>query len=83
MTLEVRLWSLTPLAAGAGAATPPMILLAFRHGLRAAEVCDLRWDQVDFSDAVLHVRRVSRERPPWTEIQQSRVTAAFDLQPFA
>jgi integrase len=21
-----------------------MILLAFRHGLRAAEVCDLRWD---------------------------------------
>src|SRR5262249_21645110 len=24
-----------------------MILLAFRHGLRAAEACDLRWDQVD------------------------------------
>ena len=25
-----------------------MILLTFRHGLRAAEVCDLRWEQVDF-----------------------------------
>jgi integrase len=25
-----------------------MILLAFRHGLRASEVCDLRWEQVDF-----------------------------------
>jgi DNA invertase Pin-like site-specific DNA recombinase len=25
--------------------------------LRAAEVCDLRWDQVDFNGAVLHVRR--------------------------
>ena len=25
-----------------------MILLAYRHGLRAAEVCDLRWEQVDF-----------------------------------
>jgi site-specific recombinase XerD len=35
-----------------------MILLAFRHGLRATEVCDLRWDQVDFNSAVLHVRRV-------------------------
>ena len=23
-----------------------MILVAFRHGLRAAELCDLRWDQV-------------------------------------
>jgi type 1 fimbriae regulatory protein FimB/type 1 fimbriae regulatory protein FimE len=35
-----------------------MILLAFRHGLRAAELCDLRWDQVEFNAAVLHVRRV-------------------------
>ena len=23
-----------------------MLLMAFRHGLRASEVCDLRWDQV-------------------------------------
>src|SRR6266436_6610031 len=38
--------------------TPPMILVAFRHGLRAAELCDLRWDQVEFNAAVLHVRRV-------------------------
>jgi hypothetical protein len=29
-----------------------MILLTYRHGLRAAEVCDLRWDQVG---AVPHV----------------------------
>jgi integrase len=35
-----------------------MFLLAFRHGLRAAEACDLRWDQVDFNGAVLHVRGV-------------------------
>ena len=25
-----------------------MVLLTFRHGLRAVEVCDLRWEQVDF-----------------------------------
>jgi integrase len=42
-----------------------MILLAFRHGLRAAELCDLRWDQVDFNAAVLHVRRLIRPRAPF------------------
>jgi integrase len=40
-----------------------MILLAFRHGLRAAELCDLRWDQVEFNAAVLHVRRVKNGTP--------------------
>src|SRR5215208_3496472 len=34
-----------------------MILIAFRHGLRASEAVDLRWEQVDFQRAVLHVRR--------------------------
>jgi site-specific recombinase XerD len=40
-----------------------MILLAFRHGLRVAELCDLRWDQVEFNAAVLHVRRVKNGTP--------------------
>jgi integrase len=40
-----------------------MILIAFRHGLRAAELCDLRWDQVEFGAAVLHVRRVKNGTP--------------------
>jgi integrase len=37
-----------------------MVLVAYRHGLRAAEVVDLRWDQVDFKTATLHVRRVKQ-----------------------
>jgi len=24
-----------------------MLLIAYRHGFRAAEICDLRWDQID------------------------------------
>jgi integrase len=40
-----------------------MTLLAFRHGLRAAEVCDLRWEQIDFATATLHVRRVKNGTP--------------------
>ena len=33
-----------------------MALMAFRHGLRASELVDLRWDQVDLEHALLHVR---------------------------
>src|SRR5205823_14755647 len=40
-----------------------MVLLAFRHGQRAAEVCDLRWEQVDFKTASLHVRRLKNGTP--------------------
>jgi integrase len=40
-----------------------MILVAFRHGLRASELCDLRWDEVEFGAAVLHVRRVKNGTP--------------------
>jgi type 1 fimbriae regulatory protein FimB/type 1 fimbriae regulatory protein FimE len=40
-----------------------MVLLAYRHGLRAAEVVDLRWEQVDFKSAALHVRRVKNGTP--------------------
>jgi len=34
-----------------------MILLAYRHGLRAVEVCDLRFEQIDFKAGNIHVRR--------------------------
>jgi len=40
-----------------------MILVAYRHGLRVAELVDLRWDQVDFKTAILHVRRVKAGTP--------------------
>jgi integrase len=46
-----------------------MILLTYRHGLRAAEVCDLRWDQIDFNGAVLHVRRVKNGTPSTHPVQ--------------
>ena len=40
-----------------------MVLIAFRHGLRAAELVDLRWEQVDLKGGVLHVRRVKQGSP--------------------
>ncbi len=40
-----------------------MVLVAYRHGLRASELVDLRWEQVDFRSAALHVRRVKQGTP--------------------
>jgi integrase len=40
-----------------------MVLVAYRHGLRASEVVDLRWDQIEFKTANLHVRRVKQGTP--------------------
>jgi type 1 fimbriae regulatory protein FimB/type 1 fimbriae regulatory protein FimE len=34
-----------------------MILIAFRHGLRASEVCSLQWSDVEFETGTLHLRR--------------------------
>jgi hypothetical protein len=42
-----------------------IVLLTYRHGLRAVEVCDLRWDQVG---AVLHV-------PPAAPVRARRSSA--------
>jgi len=35
-----------------------LILLMFRHGLRVGEVTTLRWEQVDFQQGFLHVKRL-------------------------
>src|SRR5262249_13103619 len=40
-----------------------MVLVAYRHGFRPAELVDLHWDQIDFSSGALHVRRVKRGTP--------------------
>jgi integrase len=57
-----------------------MILLAYRHGLRASEVCDLRWDQVDFDQAVLHVRRVKAGTPSTHPLTGAELRALRRLQ---
>jgi len=33
-----------------------MILVAFRDGLRASEVCDLKWEQFDLKQGTVHIR---------------------------
>ena len=57
-----------------------MILLAYRHGLRASEVIDLRWDQVDFAQALLHVRRVKAGTPSTHPLTGAELRALRRLQ---
>jgi integrase len=34
-----------------------MLLVAFRHGLRASELCGLQWSDIEFETGTLHLRR--------------------------
>lgn len=39
-----------------------MILLCYRHGLRVGELCNLKWSQVNFVDAIISVKRLKNSR---------------------
>ena len=57
-----------------------MILVAFRHGLRVAELIDLRWDQIEFDSARLHVRRAKNGTPSVHPIHGDELRALRRLQ---
>jgi integrase len=57
-----------------------MILIAYRHGLRAAELVDLRWEQIDFDGASLHVRRVKGGTPSTHPLQGDEMRALRALK---
>ena len=47
-----------------------MILIGYRHGLRASELCDLQWSQVELTTGRLHVRRAKNGSPSVCAIRQ-------------
>jgi integrase len=58
-----------------------LILVAFRHGLRAAEICDLEWSQVEFGrSASLHVRRVKNGTPSVHPLRGDEIRALRELR---
>src|SRR5882724_2774147 len=57
-----------------------MILVAYRHGFRAIELVDLRWDQIDFHRATLAVRRAKRGSPSTHPLQGDEMRALRKLQ---
>src|SRR4029453_18250159 len=57
-----------------------MVLVAYRHGLRASELTDIRWEQVDFRTGTLHVRRVKQGTPSTHPILGDELRALRRLQ---
>jgi integrase len=57
-----------------------MILIAYRHGLRASELSDLQWHQVELNAGRLHVRRSKRGTPSVHPMQGDEIRALRRLQ---
>ena len=58
-----------------------MILIAFRHGLRATEIAGLEWQQVEFGrNACLHVRRAKNGTPSVHPLQGDELRALRELK---
>jgi Phage integrase family len=57
-----------------------MVLVAYRHGLRASELVDLRWDQIDFNAATMAVRRLKKGTPAAHLIRGDELRALRRLQ---
>ena len=57
-----------------------MVLVAYRHGLRASELVDLHWSQTDSATGNLHVRRVKKGSPSTHPIRGDELRALRKLQ---
>jgi integrase len=58
-----------------------LILVTFRHGLRAAEICDLEWSQVEFGRSTsMHVRRVKNGKPSVHPLRGDEIRALRELR---
>jgi integrase len=58
-----------------------LTLIAYRHGLRATELCDLEWSQVEFSrSASLHVRRAKNGKPRVHPLRGDEIRVLRELQ---
>jgi type 1 fimbriae regulatory protein FimE len=57
-----------------------MVLVAYRHGLRASEVCSLEWHQIELDQGRLHVRRAKRGTPSVHPVRGDEIRALRKLR---
>jgi type 1 fimbriae regulatory protein FimE len=57
-----------------------MILVTYRHGLRASEVCDLQWHQIELDQGRMHVRRAKNGMPSIHPIRGDEIRALRKLR---
>jgi integrase len=75
-----RLMDTTRKSSRTGHRDATMILVAYRHGLRASEVCDLQWHQVELDAGRMHVRRAKNGTPSVHPIRGDEIRALRRLQ---
>jgi type 1 fimbriae regulatory protein FimB/type 1 fimbriae regulatory protein FimE len=56
------------------------ILTAYRHAQRVSELCALRWEQVDFTHALLHVTRRKKGLPSTHPLRGDELRALRQLR---
>ena len=57
-----------------------MILIGYRHGLRASELCDLQWSQVELATGRLHIRRAKNGSRSVHRMEGDEIRALRRLQ---
>jgi len=57
-----------------------MVLIAYRHGLRASELVDLQWSQIEPDAGRLHVRRAKKGTPSVHPLQGDEIRALRRLR---
>jgi integrase len=57
-----------------------MLLVAYRHGLRASELCDLQWHQIELDAGRMHVRRAKNGTPSVHPIRGDEIRALRKLR---
>lgn len=57
-----------------------LIMLAYRHGLRVSELVNLRWEQIDRQQGLIHINRVKRGTPSVHPLRGPEIVALHQLQ---
>jgi integrase len=57
-----------------------MILVTYRHGLRASELCDLQWHQIELDAGRMHIRRAKNGTPAVHPIRGDEIRALRKLR---
>jgi integrase len=57
-----------------------MVLVAYRHGLRASEISELTWDAIDFPAATIHITRKKHGQPAAHQVRGDELRALRKLQ---
>ena len=57
-----------------------MILLGFRHGLRAWELCNMKWEQVELDTTSIFIKRVKGSKSGFHRLKKVEVAALKKLK---